>query len=366
MDDRIRRHARVLVDHCTDVASEDDVEIRAPTAAEDLVVALYEALGRRGARPTTVWRNPRATRAYAREMDPDDYRPKEHRVAALAATDVVILIKGARNASETSDVDGEARQAASRAKEPLLRERLDTRWVITQHPTAADAQRAGLSTAAWRSLVYDAVDRDWAAVRERQEQVADRLAAADEVRVVIGDDADLRFDVAGMGTYNDAGRENMPGGEVATVPAVDGVEGEIRFDHPLRRGGREAEGVRLAFEAGRVVDYAAERGEDVVEDLIETDAGARRVGELGIGTNRGVDRVTGNVLFDEKAAGTVHVALGDALSECVPEDRDENESAVHADLIRGAGEDARIAFDGETVYRDGEFLIGGGDGSGSD
>ncbi|WP_297888723.1 aminopeptidase [uncultured Halorubrum sp.] len=358
MDDRIRRHARVLVDHCTDVGPEDDVEIRAPTAAEDLVVALYEALGRRGARPTTVWRNPRATRAYAREMDPDDYRPKGHRVAALAETDAVILIKGARNAAETSDVDADTGRAASRAKEPLLRERLDTRWVITQHPTPADAQRADLSAAAWRSLVYDAVDRDWAAMRERQARVADRLAAAEEVRVVAGDDTDLRFDVAGMEAYNDAGRENMPGGEVATVPTVDGVEGEVRFDHPLRRGGREAAGIRLSFAEGRVVDWAAERGADVLDSLLGTDEGARRVGELGIGTNEGVDRVTGNVLFDEKAAGTVHVALGDALSECVPDDRTGNESAVHADLIRDASADARIAFDGETVYRDGEFLIG--------
>lgn len=358
MDDRIRRHASVLVDHCTDVSPDDDVEIRAPTAAEDLVVALYEALGRRGARPTTVWRNPRATRAYAREMDPDDYRPKGHRVAALAETDVVILVKGARNAAETSDVDGERGRAASRAKEPLLRERLDARWVITQHPTAADAQRADLSTAAWRSLVYDAVDRDWSAVRERQARIADRLAAAEAVRLVVGDEADLRFDVAGMDAYNDAGEENMPGGEVATVPAVDGVEGEIRFDRPLRRGGREAEGVRLAFADGRVVDYGAERGEAVLADLLDADDGARRVGELGVGTNEGVDRVTGNVLFDEKAAGTVHVALGDALGECVPDDRTANESAVHADLIRSAGEESRIEFDGETVYRNGEFLIG--------
>jgi len=96
----------------------------------------------------------------------------------------------------------------------------------------------------------------------------------------------------------------------------------------------------------------------VLDSLLGTDEGARRVGELGIGTNEGVDRVTGNVLFDEKAAGTVHVALGDALSECVPDDRTGNESAVHADLIRDASADARIAFDGETVYRDGEFLIG--------
>ena len=361
MDDRIRRHASVLVDYCTDVGPDDNVEIRAPTAAEDLVVALHEALGRRGARPTTVWRTPRATRAYARAMDPDDYRPKDHRVAALAETDAVILIKGARNAAETADVAGATAAAASRAKEPLLRERLDARWVITQHPTPADAQRADLSTAAWRSLVYDAIDRDWTAVREHQARIADRLAAADELRLIVGDDTDLRLDVAGADAYNDAGRENMPGGEVATVPAVDGVEGEIRFDHPLRRGGREAEGVRLAFEKGRVVDYGAERGEGVIADLLDTDDGARRVGELGIGTNDGVDAVTGNALFDEKAAGTVHVALGDALSECVPEGRTGNESAVHVDLICDASDAARIAFDGETVYRDGAFVIGDGE-----
>ncbi|WP_195155738.1 aminopeptidase, partial [Halorubrum sp. AJ67] len=208
------------------------------------------------------------------------------------------------------------------------------------------------------SLVYESVDRDWAAVRERQARVADRLAAADDLRLVVGDDTDLRFDVAGMGAYNDAGRENMPGGEVATVPGVDGVEGTVRFDRPLRRGGREVDGIRLDFADGRVVDYAAERGETVLADLLDTDAGARRVGELGIGTNEGIDAVTGNVLFDEKAAGTVHVALGDAVAECVPDGRTANESAVHADLVRDASEDARIELDGETVYRNGSFLIG--------
>ena len=358
MDDRIRRHAEILVDYCTEVGPEDNVLISAPTPAEDLVVALYEQLGKRGARPTVEWRHGRARRAYAQAMAVDDYRPKEHRLAAMRETDVVILVKGTRNTAEGSDVDPEKGAAASRAKQPILEERLDTRWVITQHPTPAGAQHAEMSTERWTEYVYDAIDRDWEAQREFQEQLVDVLDPADTVRIVSGADTDLRLSVSGMDTLNDAGRENMPGGEVATVPVIDSVTGEVAFDLPLYRHGREIRDVRLAFEDGEVVDHEANRNEAALTNLLETDPGARRVGELGIGMNRGIDQVAGNILFDEKMGDTVHVALGNAMEECVPADREYNESAIHADLLVDVSEDSRIEVDGEVVQRNGTFRFG--------
>jgi aminopeptidase len=232
--------------------------------------------------------------------------------------------------------------------------------VITQHPTAADAQRADMSTAAWEEYVYDAVLRDWATARERQARPADRLAAAEQLRLVVGDRTDLGLSVAGMDAYNDDATENLPGGEVATVPVVGSAEGRFAVDFPVRRDGREIEGTWLRFADGEVVEFGAERNEATLAAALETDAGARRPGELGIGTNDGIDRISHNLLFDEKMGGTVHLALGQAMAECVPESREVNESALHLDLLADAREDARLEADGETVYRDGRFRLGVG------
>jgi aminopeptidase len=355
MDDRIERHAEVLVDHCTDVGPEDDVMIRAPTQAEDLVVALYDQLGKRGARPTTAWRSPRAGRAYTRVMGVEDFRAKEHRLAAMEETDAVILVIGETNTAEGSDVDSEKSAAAGRARGPILDARLDKRWVITQHPTPAHAQKAGMSTEAWTDFLYNAVNRDWAAQREFQEQMADVLDPADEVRIVSGEATDLHLSVTGMSVLNDDGEQNMPGGEVATCPTPDSVEGEVAFDIPLLHSGREIRDVRLTFENGEVTDHAASRNEGALTSVLETDDGVRRVGELGIGMNRGIDRITYSTLFDEKTGDTVHVALGNAMEECVPDDREFNESAIHVDMLVDMSTESRIEVDDEIVQRNGTF-----------
>ncbi len=355
MDPRIRAHAELLVDHCTSVTAGENVLISAPTGAEALVVALYGCIGERDARPMTTWRNPRASREYLRRVDPEEVRTSEHERAAMAESDVAILIKGSRNASAGSDVPGETRTAAGRARQPVLAERLDTRWVITQHPTAADAQRAGMSTAAWTDYVYEATLADWEDRRRRQRRIADVLEAGSELRLVKGEATDLRFSIEGMGAYNDDGTENMPGGEVATVPVVDSVEGTVAFDLPALRHGREVEGAWLSFEEGEVVEYGAARNEEVLTAVLETDPGARRAGEFGIGTNEGIDRLCGNVLFDEKARNTVHLALGAAVEACVPDGEEVNESAVHFDLLLDASEDSVVDVDGETIQRDGRF-----------
>ena len=355
MDERVRKHAETLLNHCTDVSAEDDVLIKAPTAAEELVVALYERLGEVGARPTTTWLNQRASAAYNRAMDVDDYRTKDHERAAMEETDVVILVGATTNAAESSDVDPEKRAAAGRARQPILEERLDARWVITRHPTPADAQKAEMSTTAWENFLYDAMNRDWEAQRRLQERLVELLDPASDVRIVSGEKTDLRMSVEGMVTLNDFGKENMPGGEVATSPVVESVEGTLFVDVPFREGGREVRGARFEFEAGRVVASDARRNEDALKGLLETDDGARRVGELGIGMNRGIDRLSHNVLFDEKMGDTVHVALGEAMAECVPDDREFNESARHVDMLVDMSEDSRIEIDGEVVQRDGAF-----------
>jgi aminopeptidase len=181
------------------------------------------------------------------------------------------------------------------------------------------------------------------------------LDPADEVRIVSGDTTDVRMSVDGMDAANDYGEKNLPGGEAYTAPVPDSVEGEVLFDKPLIAQGREVTDARLVFEDGEVVEHSATKNEELLTQVLNTDEGARRLGELGIGMNRDIDRFTDNMLFDEKMGDTIHLAIGRALDWTVPEGQPKNESAVHQDMIVDMSEDSFIEVDGEVVQRDGTF-----------
>jgi len=212
-----------------------------------------------------------------------------------------------------------------------------------------------MSTEGYENFVWDAINRDWDAVREHQAQMAEIIDGGDEVHIVSGDTTDIRMCVAGNPTLNDYAEKNLPGGEVFTAPVADSVEGEVLFDKPLYHQGREVTDVFLRFEGGEVVDHSAEKNEDVLTEVLNTDEGASRLGELGIGMNRAIDQFTYNMLFDEKMGDTVHMAVGRAYKDTVGEDNERNQSAVHVDMIVDMSEDSRIEVDGEVVQRDGTF-----------
>ncbi|WP_264783424.1 aminopeptidase, partial [Haladaptatus sp. T7] len=214
---------------------------------------------------------------------------------------------------------------------------------------------AEMSTEAYEEFVYGAVNKDWDQQRKHQQQMVELLDPADEVRIVSGDTTDLTMSVSGMKTVNDYGEKNLPGGEVFTAPVPDSVEGEVLFDKPLVRQGSIVENVWLEFEDGEVVDFSAEKNEEVLAGILDTDEGARKLGELGIGMNRDIDRFTYNMLFDEKMGDTIHLAVGKAIEQTVPEGQPLNESATHVDMIVDMSEDSFIEVDGEIVQRNGTF-----------
>ncbi|MFD1644480.1 aminopeptidase [Haloarchaeobius litoreus] len=355
MDPRIRNHAEIVVDHCLDVQPGDRVLVDAKPAVEEFVVALYEELGKRDAIPMRIGASPRASRAYLREFDPDAAALKEHKLAALEAADKLVMAWGMANTRETSDVPDEVSNALGEANQPIMEAHLDMPWVGTMHPLPGNAQAAEMSTDAYEAFVYDAIDKDWDAQRAFQQQLVDILDPADEVRIVSGDRTDITLSVAGMDAGNDDAKRNLPGGEAYTVPVPDGVEGEVLFDLPVVTRGEELENVWLRFEDGEVVEFEAESGEDTLESILERDDGSHRLGELGIGMNRDIDRLTNHMLFDEKMGDTVHLALGRCLDEVVPEGMSGNESSLHVDMLVDMSEDSFIAVDGEVVQRDGTF-----------
>jgi aminopeptidase len=215
-------------------------------------------------------------------------------------------------------------------------------------PCAFYARRAGMELDAFADLLYGACLRDWDEERRRMEPVLERFDRAGEVRIV-GSGTDLTLSLAGRSGDIDDGHLNVPGGEVYYCPVEDSAEGEVAFDVPSG----DVRGIRLVVRGGEVVEAAAERGEERLHEALATDGGARRIGELGLGCNDGITRSLNNVLFDEKMAGTVHLALGAGI----PAIGGLNRSDLHWDLVkdlRGGGE---LRCDGEVVQRDGRWLL---------
>jgi len=211
-----------------------------------------------------------------------------------------------------------------------------------------------MSLGAFADFLYGACLLDWDAERERMRRFAERFDKAEEVHIV-SEGTDLRLSIAGREMFIDAGSANMPGGEFFTSPIEDSAEGEIVFgEFPAVYTGREVQGIRLRFDDGVVVDASAELNEEFLQELLDRDGGARRLGELGIGCNPGITRHMKNTLFDEKIDGTVHLALGNGL----PEVGGTNQSQVHWDIVKDMRrEGSRIELDGEPVQEAGRWLL---------
>lgn len=357
MNENVLQHAEVVADHCLDVTAGDEVLVLAPPAAEELVLALYRVLGERNAQPTWLTTSSRGRRELLRAADVEELPSAEILVGAAEATDAVVTVKASRNDAEQSDVPQAAQAARQRGLQDAAEAMQELDGVLTLHPTPAAAQQAEMSTPAYEEFVWSAVGKDWAAQGEYQAQLVDLLDGTDEIHIVVGDRTDLTLSVDGMVACNDTGEENLPGGEVFTAPHPESVEGEVVFDLPVQQRGAVVEDARLVFEEGEVVEFSAARNEDVLAGILDTDDGARRLGEIGFGTNRDIDRLTGNMLFDEKTGDSIHLALGRAIDDSVPEGVDANESAVHVDLLFDVSEDSEVRFDGEVVQRDGRFVF---------
>lgn len=365
-DRRVAKLAQVLVRYSTEVKPGELCSIEGESPAEALVEALYEEVLRAGAHPVVLMAPERAQAAFfalASEAQLDHVSPVARQLAEQA--DVRIRVLSSANPRELSEVDPERQVRRQRAASELM-ERIMTRsaagemrWAVCQYPTAGYAGEAEMSLAAYEDFLYRAClcDEDdpvaaWSAQAREVNRLAQWIEGREEVHIS-APGTDLRLSVAGRRFIAADGRRNMPDGEFFTGPVEDSAEGEIAFQLPTNFGGREVAGVRLRFHEGLVVDACAERGEELLHRMLDSDAGARRLGELGIGTNFSIHRGTRSILFDEKIGGTVHLALGRSY----PETGGVNESSLHWDLICDLREGGTITADGAELQRDGAFRV---------
>jgi aminopeptidase len=365
-DQRAEALAQILVRYSTHVEKGDVCVIQSTTAAEVLVQAVYEEVLRAGGHPImqlTTTGMQAAFFEHASDEQLDWVSPMSR--WATEHADVRIAIMADVNARELQRADASKQARAQKARKPLMETSMqraadgEYRWALTLFPTEAYAAEAGMSLREYEEFFYAACLTDdpepvtaWQRQSDEVNRLTEWITGRSEVRIQ-APGTDLTLGVEGRTWIPCTGQHNMPDGEFFTGPVEDSVNGEVSFSFPAGYGGREVEGVRFRFEDGKVVDASANRGEEFLIEMLDTDDGARRLGEIGIGTNFGISDGTKEILLDEKIGGTVHLAIGMSY----PETGGENSSAVHWDMVCDLRQGGSLTVDGDELQRDGRFLV---------
>jgi aminopeptidase len=364
-DPRITKLAQVLVHYSLEIKPGDQLILQTSPLAHELNLAIYEEAIKAGAHITVRNQIPGAAEIfykYASDEQIAHVSPIQRLL--VEKFDAMMNIGAFQNTRELSGVDPERQRLAGQAGADLRKtfmERVatrDLRWCYTVFPTYASAQEADMSLRDYENFVYGAGLLDeadpvakWQAEAARQQKLIDWLNGKDQV-IIKGSNVDLQMSVKRRSFQQAAGQQNFPDGEIYTSPVEESVNGWIRFGYPAIFGGREVTDIELWFEDGKVVKEKASKGEELLTALLNTDDGSRILGELGIGTNYGIQKFTKNMLFDEKIGGTIHLAVGAGF----PEAGGKNESGLHWDMLCNMDE-SEITVDGELFYKNGKIVV---------
>lgn len=366
MDPRVENLAKILVHHSAGIVPGDRVAIEATTAAEPLVRALYREILTAGGYPYPLLRIPEqdmellswGTEAQAAHVD-------QLRHKAYQEFESRFRIYSSTNPQQLSGFPGEKQVRLQQSRAPILETQLargsrdEFKWVTTLFPTSAYAEQAGMSLEEYQDFVYSACLADqedpiakWQQIKTEQDAALALFEGGGQVKLQ-GPNIDLELSVKGRKFINCYGRNNMPDGEIYTGPVEDSLNGWVRYSYPAIYKGVMVRGVELEFKDGAVVQARAEDQGEYLLRMLDSDPGARYAGEFAVGANPGIQRFTGNILFDEKIGGTIHIALGSGY----PKTGSRNQSAIHWDMICDMRVDSAITVDGVLVYQDGEFVF---------
>jgi aminopeptidase len=350
--------ADLLAGYCLDVEPGQTVLVRSTSLAAPLLLELQRAILERDAWPLLRVEVPGQTRGYydaALDRHLDDY--PELALHEVRRVDAILGIQAPGDARELAGVDPDRIARHARARRPIRDATMKRRWCSTLWPTAALAEQASMGLDEFAAFVRGALFLDqpdpvraWGGLAAFQERLISRLSQARELRLE-AEGTDLTLSVAKRTWINSDGRRNMPSGEVFTGPHERSANGRVRFTVRSSPAGVDVDGVELELRDGEVVGASAAVGDAYLQRALATDEGARFLGEIGIGTNFGIGRPTGTILFDEKIGGTVHLALGRSY----PETGGKNRSALHWDLICDLRAGGRLTADGEVVQENGRF-----------
>lgn len=353
-DPRVEKLADILVNHSIEVKEGERIFIQGSPDGAPLVKEVYRKVLQQGGKPFTMINLPGMEHILLEEAGKDQLMDFELETALMKKMDGLIGIISPSNTKELTSANPEKMKWIQQAQQPMMQNQMQgkVKWTGTQFPTNAGAQDAEMSLEEYEDFVYGATNVDYHALKESMEEAATHFNKAKKVRIV-ANETDVTVDIEGREAVVSYGKRNVPDGEFYFSPNHLKTEGTIYFDWPTVSGGREAQGVRLTFRDGKIVENSAEKGEDFLEETLNTDEGSRYLGELGIGTNFGITKPTKNTLYDEKIGGSIHLAVGRAYELAGA----GNESAIHWDMVKNLKDGGEIYLDGELVQKDGQWVF---------
>lgn len=358
-DTRLEMFARLLAHYAIKAQPQEIIGVETSTEAEALVEPLYVELLKAGAFPVIRMTPASLSESLMRHGQDHHFdATPAFEMGYAKAVHGTIRIMASPNTRDLTAFPPSLQQRLAKSRRPVRKILLAKKWSLTLFPTQAYAQDAEMSLRDFEDFVYAAnfLDRrdpvaEWEKLERKHQKLITRLHKADQVRIV-GPDTDLTMSVKGRKFISSVATHNVPSGEVFTGPIENSAEGHIRYDFPVCNGGREIDGIRLVFRAGKVVEASATKNQDYLLAMLDMDPGARRLGELGIGTNYGIQRFIKNILFDEKIGGTVHLAVGESYTET----GGVNKSSLHWDMIKDLRKDGALYLDGELFQKNGKFV----------
>lgn len=358
IDSRFDDLAAGLTGFSTKLKRGERVLIDAFDVPDEMVVSLVRAARKRGAIPYVQIHHARITRELMLKAEVEDYLPHAAvELKRMQSMDAYIALRGSDNIFENSDVPSARVQNVARAMKPVLDHRVnDTKWVVLRWPTSAMAQQAAMSTEAFEDFYFRVCTLDYARMIPGMKALNALMTKTDRVQIK-GPGTDLQFSIKGIGASSCGGDRNIPDGEVFSCPVKDSVEGVIQYNAPTVYLGSSFDGIKLEFSQGKVVKATASNPKSTkrLNEILDSDAGARYIGEFAIGFNPHILEPMRDILFDEKIAGSFHFTPGQAYSHC----GNGNNSQVHWDMVciqrpeYGGGE---IWFDGKLIRKDGMFV----------
>src|SRR5712675_1122485 len=354
-DERFNKLAKLLVEYSIRLKRNETVLIEAFDIPDEMTIALIRAVRKAGGVPFAQTHRTRVNRALAIEASDRQLNlMASHELARMKKMDAYIAMRGSDNITELSDVPPEKMQLIGKKMRRVQDQRVKrTKWVVLRWPTPSMAQLAGMSTEAFEDFYFDVCTFDYRRLQPGMKALKALLERTDRVEIK-GPGTDLRFSIKGIPAIICGGDRNIPDGEVFTAPVKDSVEGHIIFNAPSIYQGTAFDGIRLNFKRGKIVEASSNETKKL-NKILDSDAGARYIGEFSLGFNPRVFQPMRDILFDEKIAGSFHFTPGQAYEEA----EDGNRSQVHWDMVSiqrpdyGGGE---IYFDGKLIRKNGEFL----------
>jgi len=354
-DPRFKKLAKLLTEYSTELEKGDRVLLELNDVPDEFSVELIRAARATGATPLVEVRHTRVSREILRGTNRKHASlVRDLEMFRMKKVQAYIAIRGSHNATETSDVPSDLMALYSKMLRPLLDYRVNkTRWVVLRWPTPSLAQAANMSTEAFEDFYFDVCTMDYRNMARAMVPLQKRMKKTDSVRLK-APGTDLTFSIKDIGAQPCVGLRNIPDGEVFSCPVKSSLNGVIQFNAPTIYAGTKFENVRLEFKDGRIIQ-AASSNTKRLNEILDTDSGARYVGEFSLGFNPYIQNPMCDILFDEKIAGSLHLTPGQAYEVC----DNGNRSAVHWDMVLiqrpewGGGE---VWFDGELIRKDGLFV----------